>query len=161
MSRYLAIDPGNAESAYVEFRRAPGPKGPPGAITGFGKVPNHDMIALLDRFDTTPMLAVEMVASYGMPVGREVFETCVWIGRFIERWAGPHRFVYRKDVKMHLCGNTTAKDSNIRRAVMDLWGTGRGVIGTSKSPGPLHGITKDVWSALAVAITASKLPQQE
>ncbi|MDB5975178.1 MAG: hypothetical protein JWR07_1938 [Nevskia sp.] len=105
-------------------------------------------------------LAVEMIASYGMPVGREVFETCVWIGRFKQAWYSPDEvmLVYRKDVKLHLCGSPRAKDPNVRQALIDLYpATGGGKtpqIGTKAKPGPLFGVTSHAWPALGVALTA-------
>jgi len=102
-------------------------------------------------------LAIEMVASYGMSVGKDVFETAVWIGRFIEAWSGPHSLVYRKDVKLTLCGDSRARDSNVRQALIDRYPpTGGGrlpQVGTKAKPGPLYGIRRDVWAALAVAVT--------
>ncbi len=88
-------------------------------------------------------VAIEMIASYGMPVGKEVFETVLWIGRFIEA-VHPHpvALVYRKDVKMHLCGTTRAKDPNIRQALLDRFGKEA-----------TKGIKKDMWAALGVAVT--------
>ena len=50
-------------------------------------------------------LVIEMIASYGMAVGKEVFDTCVWIGRFIELaslQAIEVEYIYRKDEKMNL-----------------------------------------------------------
>jgi hypothetical protein len=98
-----------------------------------------------------------MIACYGMPVGATVFETCVWIGRFIEAWGDEFTKVYRKETKMHLCQTMRAKDSNIRQAIIDRYpATGGGKkpqIGTKAQPGPLYGVSKDVWAALAVAIT--------
>lgn len=103
-------------------------------------------------------LAVEMIASYGMAVGREVFETCVWIGRYVEAWKGPNaRLVYRRDVKLHLCGQARAKDPNVRAALLDRFGPGRErAIGTKKAPGPLYGFRDDLWAALGVAVTAAE-----
>ena len=47
-----------------------------------------------------------------------------------------------------------AKDSNIRQAVMDMYGSSKEVaIGNKKKPGPLYGVVKDIWSSLAIAIT--------
>jgi hypothetical protein len=94
-------------------------------------------------------LVIEMVASYGMPVGKEIFETVLAIGQMVEAWRGQHTLIYRKDVKMHLCGSMKAKDSNIRQALIDR----HGEPGTKNSPGATYGISKDVWSALAVATT--------
>ena len=92
-----------------------------------------------------------------MAVGKSVFETCVWIGRFIEAWNGEWEYVYRKDVKMCLCGQTRAKDSNIRQAIMDRYGSERSIaIGTKANPGPLYQVSKDIWAALGVAITATE-----
>lgn len=161
----LAIDPGTDQSAYVIYSD--------GVVLSKGLCPNA---ALLDnvsywaacrdgKIDPHPALlkpeylAIEMVASYGMPVGREVFETCVWVGRFIQAWYGPYRFVYRKEVKMHLCGSMKAKDGSIRQALLDKFGPGREkAVGTKKAPGPLYGVSNDIWSALAVAVTCIESP---
>ena len=97
-------------------------------------------------------LAIEMVASYGMAVGKEVFETVRWIGRFQQCWRDPDavRLIYRRDVKLHLCGSPRAKDANIRQALIDQLGP----VGVKREPGPLYGVKSHAWSALAVAVTA-------
>lgn len=142
----LAIDPGCTESAWLSYGDG---------IGKFAKQPNETVLEMLR--DRGPQfqhqhLAIEMVASYGMAVGKTVFETVFWIGRFVEAWNGPYTLVYRKDVKLHLCGSVRAKDANIRAALIDMFGGSRDVsIGTKKRPGPLYGITADVWAALAVA----------
>ena len=100
------------------------------------------------------MLAIEMVASYGMPVGKEVFRTVWWSGRFAQAWIHYQRSepieVYRKDVKLYLCNSPRAKDANIRQALIDLIGPQ----GTKKNPGPTYGVKSHAWAALGVAVTA-------
>lgn len=148
----LAIDPGTTESAYVLFNHARPVK--------HGKVGNADLLAGIGRgsenggpFGMADVLVVEMIASYGMPVGKEVFETCVWIGRFVQAWQGPHALVYRRDVKLHLCNSARATDATIRQALIDRFGGKGKAVGTKASPGPLRGVSGDVWAALAVAVT--------
>jgi hypothetical protein len=154
MSRILAIDPGSIESAYVHYID--------GKVDRCGIKQNHDILSTLP-FNDADILVVEMIASYGMPVGRSVFETCVWIGRFIQRWPAKHAMIYRKNVKMFLCNSMRAKDANIRQAIIDRYPpTGGGKtpqIGTKEKPGPLYGIKRDIWSALAVAITYEGLKE--
>ena len=99
-----------------------------------------------------------MVQSFGMAVGAEVFETVFWIGRFIQAWSMGGAFdrwsrVYRKDIKLHLCGSMRAKDSNIRQAILDRFGGKTKALGSKREPGPLYGARSHIWSALAVAIT--------
>lgn len=97
-------------------------------------------------------LVIEMIASYGMPVGKEVFDTCVWIGKFEELAFSRQvstKYIYRKDEKMNLCHSMKAKDSNIRQALIDRFGE----VGTKKNPGWFYGFKADVWSAYAVGVT--------
>jgi hypothetical protein len=150
MTGVLAIDPGTYQSAIVQYEN--------GTIHTKAIEDNHDLADYLHelrRFGATTPLAVEMVASYGMPVGREVFETCVWIGRFIEAY-GAGRYVYRRDVKLHLCNSARAKDANIRQALLDKFPRSGGgktpQIGVQSQPGPLYGVKSHLWSALAVAV---------
>lgn len=144
----LALDPGTERTAYVQLVS--------GEIAAHGIVPNAEMLRMLDRGGDMstqhgrPLLAVEMIASYGLPVGREVFETCVWIGRFVQVWhPWAHEFVYRKEVKLHLCYSARAKDPHVRQALIDLYGKP----GTKAKPGPTYGLHGDEWAALGVAET--------
>jgi hypothetical protein len=135
MSYVLAIDPGTAQSAFVLW------DADQKEIQDKGILPNIEMVNYIiaaKNYD----LVIEMVASYGMPIGKEVFETCVWIGRFYQASPCPVHLLCRREVKMFLCGNMRAKDSNIRQALLDMLGKD-----------VCKGVSKDVWAALAVAVT--------
>lgn len=141
----LAIDPGTTHSGVVHFAG--------GVPITSGVYENADVLTHLGEWQGP--VAVEMIASYGMAVGKEVFETCVWIGRFVQA-AGPERvrLVYRQDVKLHLCHSVKAKDANIRQALIDRWGGKAEAIGNVRKPGPLYAVKSHAWAALGVAVTA-------
>jgi len=147
----LAIDPGNTESAYVlvedDLSR----------VVEKGKVENFELVDIIlrikDEHSSLEHIAIEMIASYGMAVGKTVFETCVWIGRFAQlirvEFGVEPEFIYRSEEKMCLCHSMKAKDSNIRQSLIDRFGE----VGTKKNPGYFYGFKKDIWSAMAVAVT--------
>lgn len=142
----FAIDPGPEQSGWCVYYA--------GVPVEFGVHDNSAMRAMVLNQRHHHLLAIEMIASYGMPVGREVFETCVFIGRLIEAHHGAHRLVYRRDVKMHLCGSGRAKDPHVRQALIDRFGPGKErAIGTKNAQGPLYGMKSHAWAALAVAVT--------
>lgn len=153
----LAIDPGNEQSALVLLE-------PDLRPVWHGKVPNAQMICEIipeaerGRKDIT--FALEMVASYGMPVGREVFDTCFFAGMFWQKSQAKHRcIVYRMDEKLNLCHDSRAKDANIRQALIDRFaaGTPNGGKGTKKEPGWFYGFSADVWQAYAVGVTCADM----
>lgn len=148
MADIFAVDPGPGMSAWVLYRPGHG-------VLAHGKEKNDDLLSRL-RDNVGAVVVLEMIASYGMAVGAEVFETCVWIGAFglAAGYSPPNvKRLFRKDVKLHLCGQPRAKDANIRAALIDRFGGKAQAIGTKKKPGPLYGVTSDRWAALAVAIT--------
>jgi hypothetical protein len=149
----LAIDPGNIESAYClidEDTYKP---------VEFDKLENEKLINEIGmRSYMYDESVIEMVACYGMPVGVEVFDTCVWIGRFTQQISEATYFpeyICRKDEKMNLCHSMKAKDSNIVQALIDRFApnTPNKGKGTKKEPGWFYGFKKDIWQAYAVGIT--------
>jgi len=151
----IAIDPGSEQSAFVIYDK--------GKIIEFGKYKNKDMLFIVGARKVESHLAIEMVACYGMPVGKTIFDTCVWIGRFIEAWGRDYTQIYRKEVTLCLCNSVRAKDPNVRQAIIDRYpSTGGGKIpqiGIKAKPGPLYGISEDVWAALGVAICFSEIKE--
>lgn len=154
--RILAIDPGTTESGIVLYDNSW-----IGAEIGFALVcPNDEVLHLIQSDRYAEQLAIEMVASFGMPVGEEVFQTVLWTGRFQQRWMDTHagkpvRLVKRMEVKMHLCHSPKAKDGNVRQALVDKLGAP----GSKSKPGPTYGVKSHCWSALAVAVVADETVQ--
>lgn len=143
-----AVDPGTTQSALVQF------DADDARPVSWQTLPNIDLVLLLRA--STPLgadvLVVEQIAAMGMAVGAEVFETCMWSGRFVEAWdsrGGHWTRIKRVPIKAHLCGVANAKDANIRRALMDRFGGDASV----KKGGPLYKVAGDQWAALAVACT--------
>ncbi len=154
--RILAIDPGTTESGYCVFNDYD--------PIDFEKVANERLLMKLlsERFD---WLVIEMVASYGMPVGAEVFETCVWIGRFHQEALTLTRnikYITRNQVKHNICYSSKANDATIKQALVDRFARGQGNHGkgTKKAPGFFHGFKKDIWSAFALGITFLDLKER-
>ena len=158
----FAIDPGNTESGYV-------------LVSAddlqpilLAKEDNDEVLEALDCvIESLPAnsleLVIEMVESFGMPVGREVFDTCVWIGRFIQLAAdaGLNRasYITRKQEKLAICQNLHANDATIKQALIDRFASGQKNYGkgTKKDPGWFYGFKTDIWSAYAIAVTWSDL----
>lgn len=154
----LAIDPGPVQSAWLVMGNT--------APRAFATWPNEKLLDALRAGEFTRDLdaaVAEKVESFGMPVGAEVFETVFWTGRFAEavsQVTGDLELqrLGRLKVKLALCHDSRAKDANIRAALIDRFTTPeQPAIGLKRSPGPLFGISGDVWSALAVAVAWSEL----
>jgi len=147
MAQIIAIDPGTVKSGYVILN---GKHVVSGAVMPNKELRSYLMTVCCDL----DRCVIEMIASQGMAVGIETFETCVWIGRFMEVF-GDARCdrIYRRDVKLYLCGSSRAKDPNVWQAVLDRYGATKALaVGKKKSPGPLFGVTSHQRQALAVGV---------
>ena len=170
MDRIIAIDPGNIESAYVLIdvdTYKP---------VEFDKVKNEDVKVFLKETIAKEMangnnidVAIEMIGHYGsgMPAGKSVFDTCVWIGRFeevISTMPGVSTTrIMRAEEKLNLCGQQRAKDANIIQALIDRFAPdvpNRGK-GSKKEQGFFYGFRADIWQAFAVGVTYIDLYKTE
>lgn len=146
MTEVLGIDPGTHESAFIAWD---GNK-----VHACDILLNDDFLdkarnAAWPHYYASPV-AIEMIACYGMAVGKEVFETVRFIGRLQEAFEQRGRkvtLIYRQDVKLHHCKSARSKDGNVTQAIKDKYG-GKG---TKKAPGVFYNVKSHIWSALAVA----------
>lgn len=159
----LAIDPGEKESAYVIWDGS--------SILAKEILPNERFLKVLSVHISSPHafsgVAIERVASYGMAVGREVFETCFMIGRIWQTIINetpfdttlPIALIPRVAVKRAICHDSRAKDANLSQAIKDRFGKGKTGKGTKKDPSVLYGINTHLWAALALAVAVIDDPR--
>lgn len=148
----MAIDPGPVNSAYCimscdTFKPY-----------DFAKVGNDVLRRRILSGTTFVPVIIERVQSYGMPVGREVFQTCEWIGRFTEDATlskHPVSYIDRIEEKQYICHDTRANDSNIRRALIDRFAKHdmKNGKGTKANPDFFYGFHADVWAAFSVGFS--------
>jgi len=180
--KILGIDPGNKESAFALIDN--------NKVIKFNKLENQEFIDVIFDIliDEYPIIAVEMIASYGMPVGKTVFDTCVFVGQILVKiaWAKEINLITRQTIKSEICHSVKAKDSNVRQSLIDIYGgenetkkikcsvcKGKGWIGRnhelcsackgkdSIKTGQLYGMSKDMWSALAVARATQQIIERK
>lgn len=140
----FAIDPGQRQSGWVIYAD--------GRPRDKGISSNFEVLRIISE-NPAELMAVEVFEPRGMPIGLDSVETILWTGRFVQAWKDPAAVlrVYRREVKLHLCGSSRATDSNIRQALLDLVGSQ----GTKRDPGPTYAVKSHAWAALAVAVTAA------
>jgi len=160
----LAIDPGFGKSAWLLFNSNKM------QIEFAAIFSNAQIIESLSRtkpktgFDILAIEIINNTFSRTRYIGPEIMMTQFWAGRFYQAVNNNNIetfYYHRKQIVTTICGNPTANDSDIRQALIGRFpATGAGKrpqIGTKKKPGPLYGIHKDLWSALAVAVTHMEL----
>lgn len=151
----VAIDPGEKKSGYVIVNNS--------QLIESGVFLNNRLIERLSIMSEPDILGIEAMSSYGRRVGENVFNTCIWIGRFQQTWYDPEsvHLIKRKTVVNNITGNPKSGDSQVRRSLLRLYEpTGGGKIpevGIRKQPGPLFGISTHAWQALAVALYLEKM----
>jgi hypothetical protein len=166
--RVLAIDPGTEQSAWLVYHNGrPVPH-------RFGIWPNDDLLGHLRNgfdmgtiegsFARPDVVVIETIEPrYGLQMGWSTLDTARWVGRFEEagsRWA-PVVLLKRSEILRRLGIVTSPRkgekrvsaDSGVRQALTDRFGGKDAAIGLKASAGPLYGISKDVWSALAIAVS--------
>lgn len=137
----IGIDPGPDASAFVVWDGV--------GIIDNAILGNQDMISFVKARNVKIAgyhFAIEGIQNFGKVVGKDVFKTCIMIGRILE--AGgigidyeKLHIVYRPAIKAFLCGTVRAKDKDIRQALISILGKE-----------VTKGVSSHIWSALAVAV---------
>lgn len=168
--RLLAIDPGTTESAYAGMNDDY-------SIIAAAKVPNQNIIDLimLGGYDALVIECMEprlLNARKDAPpqmIGAETYETCYWIGRYMEaanrRGMDVHR-VYRSEERKRIIPTKRNKlpplpapapktaDAQIRAALIQRFARfdKKNGKGSKKRRDVFYGFKADMWNAYAVGV---------
>lgn len=115
--KILGIDPGPTETAYCMIDEGY-------AVLMAGKEPTAFLIKALG-VAPPDHAAIESIQSYGMMVGRSVFDTCYAIGRILQTCENanvPWALYPRPEYARRICGVGKISDSVLRQALLLRFG---------------------------------------
>ena len=139
-TKLIAIDPGTRESGVCIIDTADYKP------LMAGKHSNESLLANLkiptDRSHLR--VAIEMISHYGtgMPAGKEVFDTCVWIGRFTQ-------YFLERGITVETLPRTTVKTPSLRDSTSEGYKRHPGACGPVR-PGPWQVRQRDKEGARVV-----------
>lgn len=153
--RILAIDPGSTESGWLILND--------GVIQNFGKHLNENMITNFSCYgEGIDITVIEEIKGFGRIASKYEFEAAFWSGRFYQKANGSVKLVSRPEIRKHWLGKRNGNDAMVREALINHFGGPVKIPTKGKAKNPfkleppevLRGITKDCWSALAIALYA-------
>ena len=158
--KIIGVDPGTSQTGWVIYNTISH------SVENSGVTDNEEFLNSVIENEDYDIMAIERIASYGMPIGAETIRTIEYIGRYWQKVLDSNKisakvelFYKKVDINPTICGSNKAKDANIRQAIMDMFpkngGGSNPSVGTSKQPGVLYGIGTHKWAALAVALTCA------
>lgn len=154
--RYFAIDPGPERSGWCAYD-------PGNMIVLNGGIDENEHVKnILRSWGECDTLIECYLASYNVRyIGATVVNTVLWTGRFLEASCGCGRsahLIHEPDVRLVLCGNKRAKETQMRQRVRDILGP----LPTKKQPSKHWAIrpTSHVWSAVALCLAWPEIKQQ-
>lgn len=160
--RIIAIDPGTTKSAFVSWDTKQDDFVQVDDNCRLGLIENTEFYDLAHHIvhNVQPeLIAVEMIQSYGLTVGRSTFLTVLFVGTLVEKFRA--FYLGHTDVlepKMNFYGRPTIKaqvggknDAQIRASLRIRYGE-------AKKGEKLYGVKKDIWSALALATALTERP---
>lgn len=166
---FLSVDPGTTHSAYTvmteDYR-----------IISAAKVENEELRALILRGGVHELVIECMEPrflggekTHGQMIGAETYETCIWIGRYLEAAQAmgmPVHRVYRSEERSRLIptkknrlpplppGTGKGADAQIRAALIQRFAKHdkKNGKGTAKRKDTFYGFRADMWNACAVGV---------
>ena len=119
--RILAIDPGPVQSGVCVYERESRKIEECGIYANAYLRLRMAGLLMQGEYEADVMVA-EYMRPRGMPTAQAEMDAMFELGRIRQCWTGEFVPLSRSQVKMAICGKVTATDSNIRRALIDLWG---------------------------------------
>ena len=161
--RILAIDPGTERSGWVVTGQ-----GNPPPVEHWAIDANADLLSRI-RVYALPIFhvaVIERFAAYDRRIGNETIEAIRWGAKFEQVLEDARGIVpilmLRRDVKRQLCTRVTARDADVREALIERYGPGKTkAIGKKAAKGPLYGVKRDVWAALALAVAWQEMEAEK
>jgi hypothetical protein len=122
-------------------------------------VPNEQVLEDLEMLISDEDVVVcEWIQFYGVSVGREIFDTCRWVGRFEQACVDtltPFHTILRRDVLTQICGrkkrtDKRSSDSRVHTALLEMLG---------KEATKMF--TGHAWQALATGLAWNSMSMKE